>query len=179
MSDGTSENYWTVAGVCYRDVEVASGGKLLAALYCYLTSYGRVQMARYRESLYPELPYAQCTDGIWVGDKALSTLKRQCLSADRTPGTLRMVSSHNFARWFTPNHYYVDGRWVLSGYRQGYIVESAETVLETRDINHIRSCPYKAPSELVRRSLRRHMAGLSAGVRIGPDGWLVPKHAKG
>lgn len=177
--DGSVERFFAIAGAVYQEVQDACQGKLLAALYCYLTSYGRVQMLQVRESLYPCKPFAQCTDGIWVGDKALSTLQRHGLSSDRIPGRLRLVSRHSFARFVTPVHYYVDGKWTLSGYRHGYVVEDGETVVELRDNNPIRYHPMKPPMQIHRVAVRRNIARPNVDGTIGPDGWHIPNTHRG
>jgi hypothetical protein len=172
--DGTPESYVSIAGVCYKTVEVTGGSRLLAALYCQLTSYGRVQMMRYREALGRELPYAQCTDGIWVGERGRATLQRLGLSGNRIPGTLREVSQHTFARWITPNHYYIDGRWTLSGYKHGCVIGSDLVVTEFRDKNPVRTVPYKAPMAIKRECVKRNLAESSSQATIGEDGWIIP-----
>lgn len=178
-SDGVTHSYLTVGGLCFEEVASQMGSKLLSALYCYLTSYGRVQMARLRESLLPVVPYSQCTDGIWVGVEGRERLSRLGLSADRIPGTLRLESSHSYARWLTPNHYYVDGYWTLSGYRMGAAVDVDGTVMEYRDYNPVRTVAYKPPMSIRRRVLRRDMAAMQRRRKIGPDGWLIPQTLRG
>lgn len=172
-------SYFAVAGSVYQEVKEVTSGKLLAAVYCYLTSYGRVQMLQIRESLYPYKPFAQCTDGIWVGDKGLDTLKRGVLSSDRTPGRLRLVSDHRFARFITPVHYYVDGKWTLSGYRHGYAVESSDTVVELRVDNPIRFHPRKPPMHVKRVCVRRSIAVPRVDGSIDESGWHIPASHRG
>lgn len=179
LPDGTSERYIAIAGMCYRDEYVLSGGSLLGAIYCYITSYGRMQMSRIRESMVPHRPYAQVTDGLWVGESALPALRRCGLSEDRSPGMMRLVSDHYYARWLTPAHYYIDGRWTLSGYLSHSRVEPDGVVYESRDINSVRSCPHKAPMRMRRKTVERMMVSLRGDVVIGDDGWMVPKVMRG
>lgn len=172
-SSGATHRYTTIAGLCFKEVESSTGGKLLAAIYSYLTSYGRVQMLACRRAIYPCVPIAQCTDCIWVGERGYEALQRLGLSEARIPGMLRLQSRHTFARFISPNHYYLDGRWTLSGYRSGATVEADGTVIEYRETNTIRSMAFKAPMHIKRECIRRELAKVAAPARIGPDGWLI------
>lgn len=176
---GNTRRLVSIAGMSFEDVEIVSGGKLLAAVYCYLTSYGRCQMRRIRDSLLPAVPYSQCTDGIWIGQAGKDRLDRMGLTCDRIPGTLRLVREARYARWITPNHYYVDGKWTLAGYRHGGKVNPDLTVTEYRDINTVRGIPYKPPMALKRKAIKRNLVELQPIRLIGPDGWLLPPTRKG
>lgn len=168
-------DYQTIAGVVYELVDVSSAGKLLAALYAYLTAYGRMQMCEIRRALPHRSVVSQDTDGIWVFPAARKALQLTGMSADRTAGKLREVSSHVYARFFTPRHYYVDGTWVLSGYRHGTKVENDIQVCEPVESNAIRHTPYRPPTAVRYRELKRSMASLQRHHVIGSDGWLIPQ----
>lgn len=168
-------DYLTIAGVVYEMIDVVAGGKLLAALYAYLTSYGRVQMAAIRQGLPIRSVVSQDTDGIWVLPEALMALRRDGMTADRIPGKLREMTTYGYARFITPRHYYIDGKWVLSGYRYGCRSDDSGSICEFRESNPIRGVAFRPPGAMVHREYRRHFASLKRGVHIGSDGWLIPQ----
>jgi hypothetical protein len=136
-------------------------------------------MRQIRESLSPVVPYSQCTDGIWIGQNGKDRLDRMGLTSDRIAGRLRLVRQASYARWFSPNHYYVDGRWTLAGYKHGGIVHPDMTVTEYRDLNSVRTVPYKPPMALKRKAVKRNLIELQPTRLIGPDGWVLPPVKKG
>lgn len=163
-----------LAGRAYLRVDGMAGANLLAAVFAYLTSYGRLQMAELRSELPRDAVVAQDTDGLFVTDTGLELVGQRRPLTEREPGKLRLVQSHKFARFFTPRHYYTDGHWTLAGVSDGFIVDSPTRVRQYQVVNPVRGSPKSAPMSVrVYRSVV-DLNRIPLSGDPGPDGWAEP-----
>ena len=171
---GAVSTWRALAGLAHVREVGQHGAKLLAAVYAYLTSYGRCRMRELREALPRGTVLSQDTDGLWTVGAATTVLTKATTQAPPGPGSLRHVGQVESARWFTPKHYWTDGRWTLAGVADGFTVEDRDHVRAVVRTNPIRGVPTGPPSilsELV-QTVRLDLIGPSEF--IGPDGWTVP-----
>lgn len=174
-SDGIPEaRFRALAGVTWEHVEGTPGARLLAAVFAYLTSYGRVMMRDIREQTPARTVFSQDTDGLWIADAGFRALETRHNLGQRVPGTLRTVESVAFARWYSPRHYYTPGQWVLSGVCDGFQVTSRDTVKEVRYTNPVRFSPRRAPKLIASYAKTYRLSNLKPPDRVGPDGWALP-----
>lgn len=171
---GLYAHYRVISGLAQERVTGRPGAGLLAAVFAYLTSYGRTQMRAIRQSLGAEAVISQDTDGLWLTDVGVSRLARIGKRLGGEPGQLREVDSHMFGRWYDAQHYYVGGRWTLSGFSNGFQIESDGTIVHTIECNPVRSFPGRAPGRVSRTIKRTRLTQIATVQRIGSDGWAKP-----
>lgn len=167
-------NCRVIAGLTQERVTGRPGAGLLAAVFAYLTSYGRTQMRELRQSLGQGVVLSQDTDGLWITGEGKERLNRIGTPVDGSPGRLRPEGDYTFARWYDAQHYYVDGRWTLAGYSDGFKVRGDGVVEHTIECNPIRSYPTRSPGRVSRTVKHTRLARISTSQRIGPDGWAKP-----
>lgn len=171
---GVITQYRIVAGLPHQKVPGNAGSGLLAAVYAYLTSYGRMQMRSIRHLMGRGVVLSQDTDGIWTTDTGLHLAKSRGLLGEDTPGTMRLVSSHIFARFVDAQHYYVDGRWTLAGCSEGFKVTRDRRVVHTVITNPVRDFCKAAPGEIIVSRVSDPIPGISSWQRIDTNGWAAP-----
>lgn len=163
-----------VKGLVYREVVGGVNGRLLAAVFAYLTSYVRVKMRHLRATIGAPDVLAQDTDGLWLTDRgAALASERRLLLSDR-PGQLRLCGVSFYSRFFTPRHYYQDGRWTLSGYCDCRQMDGPNRVRERLTLNPGRRMPDTPPVQVVDRIRVKELTFLSTPRHAGPNGWALP-----
>ena len=160
-----------IAGLTQERVidEPRRGG--LPASWAYLVSYGRcliqklVALAGVKESLSCD------TDGLWVTEVGLLNIRRAGVAFGSDAGCLQIVRSAYNCRWFSPRHYWVDGEWILSGFRGHSVSRDGLAVKYSSSHNDIRSGTTGAPST-IRLIEHEHILLLERLVPpLRPDGW--------
>lgn len=174
---GAKSVYRALAGVAFEQKEGRPGAGLLAAVFAYLTAYGRDQMRTVRESLPPRSVLSQDTDGLWLTSEGLAALERSGSLDTTAPGRLRLVESVGHARWYTAKHYYAGGAWTLAGIPDGWTLLDSDTVVQGQLVNPIRSAPQFAPRTLTETITRVKLSRIPRPDPVGPDGWAVPVRA--
>ncbi len=165
-----------IGGLAFERVSSDQGSKLLGAVYCYLTAYGRVQMNSYRAALGLSECISQHTDGIVVSDAGLSAAGRLPEFDSGIPGTMRLVESCTYSRFYSANHFYWSGVWTLAGYAAGFRVADDGSVWESQEVNPVTGSPRRAPElvAVVRRC--KSAVSIESADPIGPDGWARPAY---
>lgn len=180
MDRGETDEPWrmrSIAGVPFRCERGKPGGKLLSAVFAYLTAYGRLQMLALREALPARSVLSQDTDGLWVTDVGLAAAESLGLLGTDEPGRLRYVETVGFARWLSPRHYYAGGQWTLAGTVLGSAWVSDREVVETRSVNPVRYRPTEAPREMMVFTARKELGELRPDVPVDAlTGWSRPWH---
>ncbi len=161
-----------LSGIPHERRVQAGTPRLPLAVYAYLTAHGRVMMRRIRDMLPVDSVVAQHTDGLWVTDAGLAAARAAGILDGSGPGSLRLVSSHRYARFYDPSHYYCDGGWTFAGVASGWVLTRTGVATESRLIDPTSS--FQSPSDLLLRehvrSVRLDQIMPPLGVR--PDGWL-------
>jgi hypothetical protein len=171
----TYTNCRVIAGLVQERVTGRAGSSLLAAVFAYLTSYGRTQMRELRQRLSPQSVISQDTDGLWITGGELEFAQKRAICGQGEPGELRLVDSHTFARFYDAQHYYVGGSWTLAGYSDGFKVRADGFVEHDNECNPIRSSPCKPPTRTTRTRKHTRLARVSTLQAIGKDGWAKPQ----
>jgi hypothetical protein len=166
----------SIARLAHERVEGQPGAKLLAAAFGYLTSLGRVMMWKLRDAIGSDHIVAQDTDGIWVLEGGYRLALRRGLLGSDSAGTLRVVSTHTFARFVTPRHYYVDGVWTLAGYDDRHQILPNGRIVEERTLNPANSRCRGTPRRLLRLRREKPLVSMNSTDRIGKDGWAVAQY---
>ncbi len=108
------------------------------AAFAYVTALGRIRMARVRAQLPPHSVIQQDTDGLYVtaaGYEVVRTLPDWGTDF----GQLCDDTAVSAARFFTPQHYWIDGVWVASGFHE----VSYDPVLR-KLVANVRECGFKS-----------------------------------
>lgn len=164
-----------ICGVVHRQQRGKPGGKLLAAIYGYMTSHGRCRMREVREQLGADTVLSQDTDGLWITDAGMVAADERGLVGGDEPGNLRYVESCGFARWLSPKHYYHGGRWVLSGITGGFTGGSGLLFDESIRLNPVRFTPSAAPDRIQDKTRRIDLRGICPDVPVNnATGWADP-----
>lgn len=170
----TPSRWRGIAGVSHELVKGRPGACLLGAVFCYLTSYGRQMMLQYRRAVGLSAVVAQDTDGIWVLEAGHAVAQRHGLLSHDTAGTLRMVSEHRYARFFSPCHYYVDGTWTLAGYADGFDVIGDNRIVERISVNPARSKCRRTPRTIATIRREKTLERIDWFGSVDKDGWMIP-----
>ena len=176
--DGTPcRRYRSLGGVVqeYLSSELRTG--TLAACYAHVTSYGRVQMDRYRAMCGERNVVAQHTDGLMVTDAGLEALEQRQQVQRGKWGHLQYEGSYSAAWYRTPNHYWADGQWTYAGLNAGFGVEDDGTMTAVQQIDPVRSGRDPSVYPLVEKILRVRLDEVSPGETVGEDGWVIPPSA--
>lgn len=164
----------SICGHVQEQVREPNRPGTLAACFAHLTSYGRLLMARTREQLPHRSVIWQDTDGIAIRASAVPSLVATGMVDQTRYGSLRCEGQTECARYLTPKHYWIDGRWVLAGVASGFMVDDnmVSATIETR--NPVRSAEQPKDNGIHSIIKYVHLDRIDPGVRIGDDGWMIP-----
>lgn len=168
-----------LAGIPHRLLVGGPGGRLPAAVYAYLTSYGRLHTRGIRILLGAGVVLAQDTDGLWVTDEGLRRARKYSLLAGDGPGTLRLDESSRYARWWDARHYYSMGKWTLAGVASGWTLASTGVAREVRRVEPSAFGIDPADALILEVVKDRKLDRIQPEGRVGPDGWLIPTTIEG
>lgn len=174
LSKRTYKYFKAIAGLAFEMVPGRPGASLLAAVFAYLTSYGRIQMMNYRQAIGREHVLSQDTDGLWLTDCGYERAQKLFDVVNASFGELQYKDSHTFVRWLDAQHYYCDGLWTWAGYKDGFTPHSDGFADVKVTVNPIRYKCSEAPKTVttVTRSMPLSFHPHCGG--IGKDGWLIP-----
>lgn len=178
-SERTAEvkRYRSLCGLVHRHERGQVGGKLLAALFCYLTAYGRLWMRDVRAMIGADNVLSQDTDGLWVTDAGLDICEEKGLLGAGAAGDLLYKESCGFARWLDARHYYHGGSWVLSGIKGGFTAEAKLLFHERLTTNPARGVPSEHPTALRTAVRKIDLRGIRPDVPVDWEtGWARPWH---
>lgn len=176
--DGTpSRRFRSLGGVVQEYISTEFRTGTLAACYSHITSYGRVQMDRYREIAGFRNVIAQHTDGLMVTDDGLANLQERSEMRRGEWGRLQYEGAYTAAWYRTPNHYWADGNWTYAGLNAGFGVDDDGTMTAVQCIDPVRSCRDPSVYPLIEKILRVRLDEVSPGETIGEDGWVIPPTA--
>lgn len=169
------KRYRSLCGLVHRKERGSAGGRLLAALFAYLTSYMRVWMRDVREQIGAGNVLSQDTDGLWVTDQGLEAAEQRGMIGKGKPGDLILQESCGFARWLDARHYYHAGQWVLSGIKGGFTGGDKLIFRERVVTNPARGVPSEHPTALRTHVRRVDLRGIVPDSPVDREtGWAVP-----
>lgn len=171
---GHTSVWRAIAGLAHQRELGQHGAQLLAAVYAYLTSYGRCRMRDVRDAVPKGGVLSQDTDGLWTTGDATAALRADTSRVRPGPGSLRHVATVSAARWYTPKHYWTDGTWTLAGIADGFEVEDRDHVRSIVRANPIRGVPTAPPSILTEMIQTVRLDRIGPSEFVGRDGWSVP-----
>lgn len=163
-----------LAGIPHRLETGLPGSRLPAAVYCYLTAYGRLHMHGIRTMLGTGVVLSQDTDGLWVNDLGLKRARRFGLLDGEGPGSLRHEASTDYARWWDARHYYSSGKWTLAGVASGWTLRDTGIVSETRKVEPAGAGMDPGDAMIFHQTRSRELARIMPDSPVGPDGWARP-----
>ena len=171
---GQMKHYRSIAGVVSLRSFGERGGLIPMSCYAFLTSYGRAMMRRIREAAGHHTVYSQQTDGIYVSELGLASLKANGLIGDGKPGTLRIDDEINHYNGVQIGVYQVGHKWTISGVDTSAIIRPDGTAHESTIINPISSLqnPESAPLATVKRLTAIEQIAVDA--MIDCNGWRIP-----
>ena len=165
-----------LAGLAWVFDEDASGSGPHTAAFAYIAAAGRMQMACIRRQLGTSSVVSQDTDGLWLRGTRKTVVDACGSLVGPDSGQLRIEDSADNARFFSPRHYCVDGRWKLSGYAGP---EPRAGGVDLWDVYHpslwsVRTSTPPVETHMVGRKFTLRTAGGQG--RLQPDGWFRPYH---
>lgn len=175
--DADAQTVRRFRSTCGRTKELVIGKpgyRLLAAIYAYLTSYGRSRMRALREKLLPDTIVSQCTDSLWILRKNHTLQPSLSNDVGPLPGQLRQETSYHYSRLIDPNRYYADGRWILAGVPAGFWIDHRSQVCSLHDANPILRGSDERPRWIAQRVVTHPVAALPSHVSTDNRGWLLP-----
>lgn len=164
----------SVAGVAFEACPGLPGHRLPAAVFAYLTSYGRLQMRLIRGLLGNRGWISQDTDGLWCPASAGERLTQSPGLVGDSPGLLRLADTVPYAWFITPRHYVAGGRWTLSGYCEGWTLEGVDRVRERRTVNPARLGARKVPRYVLETVKTVELPSLQHDGPVDQEGWWQP-----
>lgn len=171
---GEITKYRAIAGYpqFYSNEEYSPKGR--PCVWSFVCAVGRYIMRSIRELLPPKSVLQQDTDGLYVTDDAVEILVKNGMLGQDGPGKLRMVSTHNHARFYDARHYIVDGIPVMSGLTTGFDTTDGERFKDTKEKGAFNRVDNNAPSSIatVIRSVSLHCQ--HSQNRNSQNGWLEP-----
>lgn len=163
-----------LAGLAWVFDEDAFGSGPHTAAFAYIAAAGRLRMAAIRRELGSSRVVSQDTDGLWLlgSRKTVASLCERWVGLE--PGQLRIEDSADNARFFSPRHYCVDGRWKLSGYAgpepRGGGVDLWDVF--SPSLWNVRTTTPPTETHMVGRKFTLSVA--KGQGRLGRDGWFQP-----
>jgi len=173
---GSVRRFLSRSGLTWERTHTVGSIRPMAAAYAYLTAYGRTLMRLYRSRLPPRCVLAQDTDGLWCTSIARSTLGYLTDPDAAQSGDLRRKFSCRAARFWTGQHYWCGGRWVLAGIRSPSLDPGTATLrgsLEIGGLDRVGACP--RPLTLSTSSTIDLHERAAQGT-VSDDGWIAPPH---
>lgn len=174
---GKSQRFRALGGIVQELVVGDSRPGTFAACYAHVTSYGRVQMDRYREIAGARQVIAQHTDGLVVTDLGLANLEAAGCVRKGEFGHLEYQGSYSAAWYRSPNHFWADGKWTMAGVAAGFTV-SEDGIAESRVLlDPVRSARDPALHPIREMIVRTELSKVCPDEVVGPDGWVIPPTA--
>lgn len=175
LREGTRTRYRRVCGFAWRWDDDAVGRGPHTYAFAYLAAYGRLQMRRFRQSLPEKSVVSQDTDGMWILQNGIEALGPLPGKDDAKPGQLRIVDSGDTGTFYTPRHYQVDGKWVLSGFHSQTPDADGKHVWDTTYPIPWSGKFQEAPTWVQRVDVKKAIPTTNYGSRYGEDGWAIPR----
>jgi hypothetical protein len=147
----------------------------LAAGYAHLTAYGRCLMNDVRATAGRRHVMWQDTDGVIVTDLGRKRIERSEHYHPTEFGKLRFEGTYHNGRFLTAKHYWLDGRWVLSGIHDGFSVPDGKTAVDVVTTNPARTARRPDSAGVYRIVRHIDLTAIEPGVSVGPDGWALPR----
>lgn len=102
-------------------------------VWAFVCMIGRILMREIRSKIPPGELIQQDTDGMYVTEKGFQSLCECGIVSERSPGKLRLVSTHKHVRFWGPRHYLVDGNFVMSGLSVGFNHIDGDYYIDTKE----------------------------------------------
>lgn len=168
-----ADNGLAVKGLVFREERSGINSRLLAAVFAYLTSYARLVMREARATIGAADIVAQDTDCLWLTDRGAARAKARRLLESDQPGRLRVAGVASYSRFFSPRHYYQDGRWTLAGVAAIHSMTGPHEVRERTTVNPARRMPDVPPVWVCDRIRLKRLGIIAEPRHAGPDGWAL------
>jgi hypothetical protein len=172
---GESHTWRTLAGLAHRREEGGQSGRLLGAVYGYLTAYGRTMMRDIRELIGRDGIVSQDTDGLWLTDLGRTKLEMSSCPLGSDPGMMRHVESVTYFRGYTARHYYTPGRWVMAGVAPEWAASATGRLTARQRADAIRRGPVEPPTSTAEVYWPIPLPRIPRGTPVDQrTGWLRP-----
>lgn len=173
---GKIRRFRAVAGRSRELVEMLPGRRLPAAVFAYLTAYGRVQMRKYREACDARRILYQCTDSLlYLRGQEMAQIPPSW-NVGTAPGQLRPEGQIESLRLFDPNHWFGDGSWTLAGVPAGWWSDGRSVIRSVHRVNPA-TCGSATRPESIGEIVRdAPLCRIPTDVEINPDGWMRTPH---
>lgn len=165
-----------VCGLCWRWDEDKTGRGPHTAAFAYVTALGRVQMRRVRERIGDRGVVSQDTDGIWCLEHRIRALGPIPSKADARPGQLSNRGSVRSARFWSPQHYWTDDGWTLSGFHGGVAGAEGVKVWVMRQGLPWVGGVCQAPRSVITETRQSDLLIEAPFGTVQPDGWIIPRN---
>lgn len=146
--------------------------------FAYLCALGRLHMRRIRDACPARSVVSMDTDGVWLLPHGVPAVARFTRGGRERAGDLRIEGAHECGRFLDPRHYFLPGRWVLAGFSSPVVTARGTGVLDSARAVPLAGPAGHAPRGVCVTERASTLAITARGVRIGPDGWAVPKERK-
>lgn len=169
-----SRRFRSLCGTVQEYIRDSIGTGPYTASFAYLTAYGRDLMRQIRYDCPDMSVIQQDTDGLWVlGDSCLAQLKQKYKFGD-VAGSLRVIRSSEYGRFFTPRHYVTDQGWKLSGFHNHTVDIETMTVSDSHSINPAMIGCRENPHTIREQTRSSSLTGLVIDGQLSPSGWVYP-----
>lgn len=146
----------------------------LGACYAHLTAYGRSYMAGLRAKLSRTDVLWQHTDGLILTERGAEHIRELPEYHPTRYGAIRYEKSFTCGRFITPQHFWLDGQWVLSGIHDGFAVDDGMVSSELLSLNPTRSAIRPDNASITRIARHIRIGDIEPGVGIDGSGWATP-----
>lgn len=171
---GQSTRYRAIAGMVWQQVQCELSSRPMGAAFCYLTMYGREMMRCLRSYCSPKSVISQDTDGIWLRSPAVDSLPIGLDGSEYLPGDLRITQRSATGLFWSPQHYWYNGIYILSGYSMP-VVDPDKLRVSSRELTgFIPGTPHAPLQVVLDKEIIKHLGSMPSSGPIQPDGWIAP-----
>lgn len=174
---GKGRRFRSLGGIVQELVVGDTRPGTFAACYAHITSYGRVQMNRYREIAGHRQVIAQHTDGLVVTDLGLANLEAAGCVRKGEFGHLEYQGKYDAAWYRSPNHFWADGKWTMAGVAAGFSVTEDGWAESRVTLDPVRSARDPSKHPIRETIVRTELSKVCPDETVGPDGWVIPPAA--
>lgn len=174
MRTGKTCQYRARAGLVDERVPHEAGGRPLAAVFAYITAYGRDLMYAIRSGIPADHVVSQDTDGLWtrpLGEQVVTAIRRKL--SDRGY-SIRRTTAVPSGRWYGPRHYWTPDGWVLAGLSDPSPGESATEFGRRYSVNPACGSCSVAPLHVFEYHEDAILSEVHPDGRVLPSGWVSP-----
>lgn len=132
---GTAEKIQSQMGYHYLIRESADDPGIFPAAFAFLSAFGRLYLSTLKSALDRYHPIALRADSVVISDDTRDTTAIQGILCQLYPSFHSAFQSYSCIRYWTPNHYYVDGKFIMSGFGDLSVDYDKGIIKSTQKIN--------------------------------------------